>query len=82
MKASFFEGREGKETFSKYLPRLSKKQFNHRPAIDKLSVTKRALTLKQYRLLLYHQAIKQYITYGISHCSSMRGPVQMNLFCS
>ncbi len=24
---------------------------------------KRALTLKQYRLLLYHQAIRQYITY-------------------
>ncbi len=41
-----------------------------------------ALTQKQYRLLLYREAIKQYITYGILHCSSMRGPVQMNLFCS
>ncbi len=47
-----------------------------------LSNFKRAFTLKQYRPLLYHQATKQYITYGISHCSSMRGPVEMNQFCS
>ncbi len=40
-----------------------------------------ALTLKQYRLLLYHLAVKRYITYRISHCSSVRGPVQMNRFC-
>ncbi len=38
-------------------------KYEHARLEKKIYRSKRALTLKQYRLLLYHRAIKQYITY-------------------
>ncbi len=41
----------------------SRMRYMLNTAICRLCESKRALTLKQYHLLLYHQAIKQYIAY-------------------